>query len=72
MNYLPIDVWRYIYRFDSTYYYIMNNVINDINEGYGSIILGINGSDNSHYSRTLLFGINIIQWNSIRLRYLEK
>ncbi len=71
MEFFPIDVLRLIYEFDSTYSDKMTNVIADINNGSGATVLGIDGSDQRQYSRTVLFGIHWYQWNSIRLRYME-
>jgi hypothetical protein len=71
MEFFPIDVLRTIYEYDSTYHDVMANVIADINDGVGATVLGIDGSDQWQYSRTVLFGIDWCQWNSIRLRYME-
>jgi len=71
MKFLPIDVLRIIYEYDSTYRDVMKDVIADINNGIGAEVLGIDGSDDGKFMRTELFGIDTYQWNSIRLRYME-
>jgi hypothetical protein len=71
MMHFPVDVMRIIYEFDSTYRDTMVDVIRDINDGIGAAVLGIDGSEDSHYQRTVLLGITYYQWNSIRLRYLD-
>ena len=62
---------RNIYEFDSTYYDIMINVLDDITSGRSAVILGIDGSVLNQYSRAALFGIDWVQWSTIRLVYLN-
>ena len=69
MKFLPIDVLRIIYEYDSTYRDVMKDVVGDINNGIGAEVLGIDGSDNGQFMRTELFGIDWNQWNSICVRY---
>ena len=69
MEFLQIDVLRTIYEYDPTYHDVMTNVVADINNGIGAAVLGIDGSDQWQYSRTVLFGIDWCQWNSICVRY---
>lgn len=71
MKFLPIDVLRIIYEYDSTYRDVMKDVIDDINNGIGAEVLGIDGSDDGKFMLTELFGIDMYQWNIIRLRYME-
>ena len=69
MKYLPSRVWQIIYEYDPTYRDVMKYVITDINNGIGAEVLGIDGSSQCQYMRTLLFGIDWYQWNSICVRY---
>jgi hypothetical protein len=59
--YFPRHIWRNIFKFDSTYRTIFNNVINDINKGKGCQILGIYGTVN--YMLVHKYGIKWEVWN---------
>ena len=69
MDRLPPHLVAVIFSYDPTYRGVMANVIADINDGIGAAVLGVDGSDQWQYSRTVLFGIDWCQWNSICLRY---
>ena len=70
MDLLSPHLLAHIFSYDPTYRRdVMANVIADINDGIGAAVLGIDGSDQWQYSRTVLFGIDWCQWNSICLRY---
>ena len=69
MKDLPSSVWQIIYEYDSTWHDEMVNVVRDINDGIGAAVLGIDGSSQCQFMRTVLFGIDWYQWNSICVRY---